>query len=78
MKNLVRYLQSGEFLDEVKERREKAVETVLSTPELRMPKKEVPVPAPKKDPSAIESRAAKPTDPAKKFKRVVYGRFKTE
>ena len=77
MKNLVRYLQSGECLDELKERREKVVENSLSTPELRMPRQQSPagqqmgvLPDPK-------SKANKKTSaPPVKFERIVYGRFK--
>jgi hypothetical protein len=78
MKNLVRYLQSGEFLDEIKDRREKSIETALSTPELRIQKKEGPELEQKKVAIENKPKAEKPSDPAKKFKRVVYGRFKTE
>jgi len=78
MKILVRYLQSGEFLDEIKDRREKSIETALSTPELRIQKKEGPELEPKKVALENKPKAEKPSDPAKKFKRVVYGRFKTE
>jgi hypothetical protein len=79
MKNLVRYLQSGEFLEEIKNRREKAVETALSTPELRMTKgiaserkSEI------KTSSEPEKKGTQPTNPTASFKRVVYGRFRTE
>ena len=79
MKNLVRYLQSGEFIEEIKNRREKAVETALSTPELRMTKgiaserkSEI------KTSSEPEKKGTQPTNPTTSFKRVVYGRFRTE
>lgn len=78
MKNLVRYLQSGEFLDEIKDRREKAVETAHSTPELRMPKESAPERKQEALPSDPERKGKKPTNPAAAFKRVVYGRFRTE
>lgn len=75
MKNLVRYLQSGECLDELKERREKAVETALSTPELRMPRQQSLVERPiaaLNDPKANKKTSGAPI----KFERIVYGRFK--
>ncbi len=76
MKNLVRYLQSGEFLDEIKDKREKAVETALSTPEIRIPKVVAPERKPEKTSSGSEPKGEKQT--AVPFKRVVYGRFRTE
>lgn len=77
MKNLVRYLQSGECQDELKERREKAVETALSTPELRMPRQHLPVERPMAALPDPKSKANKKTSaPPVKFERIVYGRFK--
>lgn len=78
MKNLVRYFQSGEFLDEIRDRKEKAVETALSTPELRIPKEVSVGKRSDKPPSRAEPKGDKSTTATPAFKRVVYGRFRTE
>jgi transposase InsO family protein len=75
LRNLVRYLESDEFKEQIRIRREKMMETVLSTPEIRLENVDLQKNDPEKASSIKTSDEKKMEDKPESFKRVTHGRY---